>query len=116
MGSISRSLLNTVMRPVPEYDAPTPNDFGDEIVPLGRPAVMRGIASAWPLVGAATQGVEPWLAMLSTNASEQPVKILRADPELHGRFHYTRDGRALNFGVGYANLRALLAALSEQAR
>jgi hypothetical protein len=103
------------MRLVPEFDAPTPEQFRSEIVPLARPAVLRGIAAQWPLVTAAKDGAQRWMTMLSSGASEQPVTILRADPELEGRFHYTPDGRALNFARGNASLPALLTALREQA-
>jgi hypothetical protein len=103
------------MRLVPEFDAPTPEEFRSEIVPLARPAVLRGIAAEWPLVVAAKDGAERWMTMLSSGATEQTVTILRADPEHEGRFHYTPDGRALNFARGNASLPDLITALRKQA-
>jgi cupin-like protein len=103
------------MHPVPEYDSPTPEQFRSEILPLGQPAVLRGIAADWPLVRAAKAGAEQWMAMLSASANDEPVTILRTDPQNEGRFHYTPDGRALNFGRANASLAELLAMLREQA-
>ena len=103
------------MHPVPEHETPGPEQFRAEIVPLARPAVLRGIAADWPLVAAAKQGPERWMAMLSFRASEQPVEIIRTDPENEGRFHYTPDGLSLNFARARANLSTLLRLLQEQA-
>jgi Cupin-like domain len=102
------------MRQVPEFDAPSPEQFRSEIVPLARPAVLRGIAAEWPLVAAAKHSAERWMAMLSADADET-VEILRTDPENEGRFHYSPDGRSLNFVRGRASLPVFLAALVEQA-
>ncbi len=52
--------------------------------------------------------------MLSTQATDAPVEILRADPEEQGRFHYAPDGQSLNFVRGRASLPVFLAALREQ--
>jgi hypothetical protein len=101
------------MRPVPEWKAPTPDEFLSEIVARARPAVLRGVAADWPLVGAGRQSPERWLQLLSRHAQDVPVDVLRADPEEEGRFHYSRDGRSLNFIRGPASLRQFLAALRE---
>jgi hypothetical protein len=103
------------MRPIAEYDAPGADEFRDEIVPLGRPAVLRGIAADWPLVAAAKDSASRWMAMLSGWATEEAIPIIRTDPDNDGRFHYSSDGRTLNFVRGSASLGGLLAALQEQA-
>lgn len=103
------------MRPIPEWQSPTPDQFRAEILPAGKPAVLRGIAADWPLVRVARQGTDPFMAMLSANASDAPVGIIRADPAEEGRFHYAADGRSLNFIRGQASLPVFLAALEEQA-
>ncbi len=103
------------MRQVREFEAPSPEQFRSEIVPLARPAVLRRIAEDWPVVAAAKDRAEQWIAMLSSRANEQPVEIIRADPAEEGRFHYTPDGRSLNFVKGRASLAVFLAALQEQA-
>jgi hypothetical protein len=102
------------MRQIEEWEAPTPADFRSEILPRGRPAVLRGAAVNWPLVTAATNDVDRFLAMLCRNASQAPVDILRADPAEKGRFHYSLDGRSLNFRRGRASLPTFIAMLREQ--
>jgi cupin-like protein len=44
-----------VLPQVREWHAPTRQQFGDEIVPAGQPAVLRGVANDWALVAAARQ-------------------------------------------------------------
>ena len=75
------------MRPATELPTPTPQEFQSQVVPGGRPVVIRKMAANWPLVIGATQGVERCVAMLSAQASDVPVEILRADPTEEGRFH-----------------------------
>jgi len=82
-------------------------------VPGAQPAVLRNVASDWPLVVAARQDVHRCMGMLAVDATDAPVDILRADPEEEGRFHYRPDGHSLNFSRGQASLRAFLAALHE---
>lgn len=98
---------------VAERAAPTPQQFRDEIVSQGRPAILRGIASNWPLVAVAREDPHRAIALLAAHATDAPVDILRAGPEEEGRFHYRPDGRSLNFVRGQASLRAFLAALQE---
>lgn len=102
------------MRPATELPTPTPQEFQSQVVPGARPVVIRKMAANWPLVIGALQGVESCMAMLSAQSSGAPVEILRADPTEEGRFHYTGDGKSLNFVRGRASLAVFLAALREQ--
>ena len=92
----------------------TPQEFRDSIVPSAEPAVLKGIAETWPLVGAAMLGAEHCMTLLRCHARDLPVEILRADPSEHGRFHYRSDGQSLNFIRGRATLTVFLDALREQ--
>jgi hypothetical protein len=92
----------------------TPEEFRDSIVPSAEPAVLKGIAETWPLVGAAMQGAEHCMTLLRRHVRDLPVEILRSDPSEHGRFHYRRDGQSLNFIRGRATLSVFLDALREQ--
>jgi hypothetical protein len=103
------------MRQIPSLEATTPDEFTEVIAPAARPVVMRGLAADWPLVGAARQGTDRCIAMLSGHATDTPIGVLRSNPENEGRFHYTADGRALNFVCAQTSLRVLLALLQEQA-
>ena len=104
------------MRPMQEWDRPTPDQFRDEILPARAPAVLRGTAIDWPLVVAAKQDPLKCMALIAAHASEEPVEILRAEPAEEGRFHYAADGKSLNFIRGRADFTAFLAALRELAK
>ncbi|MBV9528976.1 cupin-like domain-containing protein [Sphingomonas sp.] len=108
------SSLTKGVRQTREWDQPTPEQFRAEILPGKRPAVMRQIARDWPLVTAARK--DPHLAMelLSKRATATEAEVLRADPAEGGRFHYTSDGRALNFIRGRGNIPGLIAGLRQQ--
>lgn len=99
---------------IPERTAPTPEQFRADIVPSGRPAVLRGLARDWPLVIAAREDPHKAMAMLERSASAALTDVLRADPAEEGRFHYTSDGLSLNFVRGQGNVAGLLAGLREQ--
>jgi hypothetical protein len=110
---MSSSLTETLSQ-IPEREAPTPEQFRDEIVPSARPAVLRGVALDWPLVVAANQDTHECMAMLAARSTGVEADVLRADPGEEGRFHYTPDGQSLNFVRGRGNLAGLLAGLREQ--
>ena len=101
------------MQAIPEWHAPAPAQFHGEIVPLARPAVLRGIAGEWPLVKAALAGDDALVAMLGRRASRLPIDIVRTGPEHEGRFHYAEDERSFNFVRGRTDLATFLAALIE---
>jgi hypothetical protein len=102
------------MRQIAEWAVPTAEQFRNEILPFGQPAVLRDVARDWPLVIAGKQDQHKCMEMLAAHATDAAVEILRADPEEEGRFHYGRDGRSLNFVRGRASLPTFLAALREE--
>lgn len=109
------TVVEKSMHAVPEFDRPEPEQFRSEILPIGKPAVLRGIASDWPLVAAAKKGTDQVTAMLAERAGDQPIGMIRTDPANEGRFHYSPDGRALNFDRASGSLRELLSALQREA-
>lgn len=104
------------MRSIPEWTAPSVEVFRAEILPTARPAVLRQVARSWPLVQAAAHDARQCMTMLSAHASDAPVEVLRADPGEQGRFHYSADGRSLNFIRGRGNLSAFLGAVDAESR
>jgi len=100
--------------PIAEWKAPTPEQFRDEIVKGGRPAVLRGIACDWPLVIAARRDVHKAMSLLEANASARFAIVLRADPAEDGRFHYAKNDYSFNFTRGEGNVAGILAGLREQ--
>jgi hypothetical protein len=107
------SSLTKSLPQIPEWAAPTPEQFRRKIVAVGKPAVLRGVASGWPLVIAARQNVQRSMAALAANATDALADVLRMDPGEEGRFHYGSDG-SLNFVRGRGNVAGLLAGLREQ--
>lgn len=103
------------MREIPGRQGTTADEFAKLVAPAATPVVLRGLATDWPLVVAARQSADRCIAMLTKQATDAPIEVLRADPENEGRFHYTPDGLALNFVRGRASLPMFLAALQEQA-
>jgi hypothetical protein len=97
-----------------ESNGPTAEQFRDEILPGGQPAVLRAVALDWPLVIAARQGAHDAMSFLQAIANAELTNVLRADPEEDGRFHYAKDGRSFNFVRGQGNVAGVIAGLREQ--
>lgn len=102
------------LRQVAERGPLTADKFREELLPSGQPAVLRGIASDWPLVIAARQDAHQAMSLLEAGANACLTNILRLDPAEEGRFHYTRDGLSLNFIRGQGNVAGIMAGLREQ--
>ncbi|MBV8687687.1 MAG: cupin-like domain-containing protein [Alphaproteobacteria bacterium] len=89
--------------------------FRDEIVPLGRPAVLRGLVGEWPAVarGAASpRAMADYLAAFDRGA---PVEGFIAPPEAGGRFFYSDDLSGFNFERRKGRVRDIAAHLAGQA-
>lgn len=99
---------------IPERASPTPEQFRAEILPEGRPIVLRAVARDWPLVIAAGEDWHKAMSLLETGANAQLTNVLRADPSEEGRFHYGKDTQSFNFIRGEGNVAGILAALREQ--
>lgn len=70
--------------------------FESEIVPAGRPVVLRGLTADWPAVAAARQSDDALANYLSHFASADPVPIWVAPAALAGRYDFADDFSALN--------------------
>ncbi len=82
--------------------------FEAEIRPLGRPAVLRGLAAGWPAVRAAQMGDEALVAYLRRFAHDRAVGAIVGEPGIGGRFFYTDDLAGLNFTRGRSPLGPFL--------
>ena len=83
-------------QPVREWREIDPQCFRTEIVPLGQPAVLRGIADDWPLVRhfrTSPLSLVDYLIGLDTG---EPVISAIAPPEVKGRLVYKDGVKALN--------------------
>ena len=81
---------------VPEWSGVDLRRFTDEIVPRARPAVLRGLTSHWPAVGAGSSpaAMADYIGRFDRGA---PVEGFVAPAEAGGRFFYSDDLSGFNF-------------------
>ena len=113
-GMLMSSSRTEALTRIAEWAAPTAEQFRDEILAGGQPAVLRAVALDWPLVIAARHDAHDAMAFLESSANAELTDVLRADPEEEGRFHYASDGRSFNFVRGQGNVAGLIAGLRDQ--
>lgn len=99
---------------MPEYQDVDRDRFEREIVPAGRPAVLRGLCSAWTAVERARGGDESLASYLAGYAAEEPFEAWFGPPEIEGRFGYTPDFTAFNHDRRLATVEQLLDLLLRQ--
>lgn len=87
----------TDVQPIQEYRGIGPAAFRDEIAPLGKPALLRGVAADWPFVRAASQSAQSAAAYLKRFASTTPFDVFVGAPEIQGRLFYKDNMQAFNF-------------------
>lgn len=95
------------MRQIPEYRDVDREQFEREIVPGGRPAVMRGLCANWPAVAAGAEGEETLVAYLRGHANSEPFQTWFGEPAIEGRFGYTPDFRGFNYERKLATVEQL---------
>ncbi|HYE26845.1 MAG TPA: cupin-like domain-containing protein [Allosphingosinicella sp.] len=100
------------MRPVSEYAQVDRARFEREIVPAGRPAVLRGLCADWPMVQLG--GGETLAAYLRQAAGEEPFEVWFGPPDIEGRFGYAPDFQGFNHDRRLANIDQLLDLLLRQ--
>ena len=88
--------------------------FEREIVPAGRPVVLKGLVADWPAVAAGREGrMEALGAYLTRFETPQPVKAFLGPPEIKGRFFYSDDLTGFNFERIQLSLSALIDRLAK---
>ncbi len=71
--------------------------FAAQIAVRNQPAVLRGIASAWPLVGAAQSGAPSFCDYVRGFGEQHPVEAFVAPATIKGRFFYNETLDGFNF-------------------
>jgi hypothetical protein len=104
-------------RPMRELSGLTPGDLGSEssseLLTAGEPCVLRGLASNWPMVGAARQSQDAASRYLCRFYRGQPVVAYLAPPEIEGRFGYNGDMSGFNFSALQVRLDRFLEELDD---
>lgn len=98
------------LTPIAEWRDVDAATFRGEIVPRGRPAVLRGLAATWPAVEAG-RSPEGLAAYLKRFASAGPVEVLAGPPAIRGHLFYREDMSGLNFERSRQSLATVIDAL-----
>ena len=93
---------------VAEWDNVDAAVFSSEIVPLHKPALMKGLIKDWPAVRAATTSPEQACRYLAGFYRGAPVEAFVGSPEIGGRFFYRPDMAGFNFDRKRARLTDFL--------
>jgi hypothetical protein len=99
------------LRPIAEWHGVDAAMLQQQIIPLNRPAVLRGLVADWPVVRAAANSPSALIEYLLRFDSGRPVVSLLGDASIRGEFSYTADMQRLNFERRNEPLRAALTRL-----
>jgi hypothetical protein len=102
------------MRAVPEWHDVDARRFHEQIEPLNRPAVLRGLVKHWPAVIRARESSGALADYLRSHSNDKPVAAFVGDPKFHGRFFYGDDLQSLNFSQQRLPLAKILAFLQRE--
>ncbi|AQR63372.1 transcription factor [Brevundimonas sp. LM2] len=82
--------------------------FEAEIVPAGRPAVLKGLVRDWPAVRAAATSPDELAAYFARFDNGAAVRAFFGAPEMRGRFSYSDDLAGFNHDQRQTTLRAVV--------
>ncbi len=85
------------MTPIEEIAPVDPDVFESEIRPAYKPVVIRGAASAWPVIARGKSSANDALAYIEQFDTGQATDIMLAPQSEKGRFFYSSDMRGFNF-------------------
>jgi len=89
--------MSAAGKPIAEWQDVTREQFRQEIVPSGVPAVLRGVAASWPAVAAGRTSPHAMADYLARFATGAPVHLMVGDPSIEGRFFYNDTVTGVNF-------------------
>jgi hypothetical protein len=94
---MAESVPDTVApRPIREWRDVDAARFKSEILPLGQPAVLRGVAADWPAVKAFRQSADALVDYLTRFDSGELVVTTIVPPDARGRMAYEEGAKELN--------------------
>lgn len=103
------------MHKIKEWEEVDRAVFENEIFPANRPAVLRGLLRNWPVVRAGCQSQASVVDYFKRFDSGGAITAMIGPPEINGRFFYTDDFQAFNFGSKSVSLSAALDTLESLA-
>ena len=75
----------------------TPEVFNKQILPMHKPAILKGLVSSWPAVKQAKNSVQGLYQYFSGLYIGGDIQFARIPPEEKGRFFYNEDMSGFNF-------------------
>lgn len=89
------------------------DEFHNNIVPAGKPVVIRGLVDAWPIVEAGKKGASAFCDYLRRFDKGYEINTVYGPPSIQGRIFYNSDMSGLNCRMGQAKLASSLDYLLE---
>ena len=99
---------------VPDFEGIDRARFESEIVPAGRPAILRGAVAHWPIVAAAHESPSTVADYLRERATDEGDEAWFAEPEIRGRFGFNAEINGYNHDRRQATVGQLLDLLLRQ--
>ena len=96
---------------IPDWDRPLDDALPANLSRHAKPTVLKGLATDWPLVQAATKSDQALCNYLVQFDRGEPVKVMVGDPCIKGRFFYQGNSTEFNFQRQRGRLSAVLARL-----
>ena len=93
---------------IPEWRDVSVATFRDEILPAGKPAVLRGAIRDWPAVRAGLDSPAAMASYVRAFDTGATTETMVGDPSIRGRFFYNDAMTGLNFERRPERLAALL--------
>ena len=86
----------------------------EALIEAGEPAILKGVASDWPLVRKGLEGAQPAIDYLASFDAGKAIVGYVGAPEIGGRFFYNEELTARNFEARRHNLTDFLSRIGER--
>lgn len=100
---------------IPVFKDVTVEQFARDILPKGRPAVLKNLVADWPVVDAAKKSSGDLINYLNQRDRHEPVPIMKGPAAMKGRFFYNNDLTDYNFQKLNARLAEALSLMENDA-
>jgi Cupin-like domain len=89
--------------------------FDEEIVPAGKPVILKQIVPHWPVVKSAATSIDALGQYLKRHDNGTPVETLAGNPQMQGRYFYNADMSGFNYDKGLTSLSSIVDQLLKMA-